>query len=238
MRDFQNSKRNESICIVMPALNEQGTINRVVSEVKKFLPGSHVLIVDDGSHKPIKLDSEFPSVRIVRSEKNLGVGSALYIGIKIAVISRYETIITMDSDGQHNPGDLQALLRNKYDYDLVIGSRNMVTYPWSKTRFAAHHLLRQILKRKFKLNLNDPTSGFRLLNAHAAGMVLQEIGDEYLDDTAVLYAKLANREITIGEVECEFKVRDAGAPSHQGFRLAIRYITSILRLLLIRGKSR
>ena len=229
---------NLNICVVMPALNEHGSIDKVVSEVNRYLPDAKILIVDDGSQIPIKLRSANSTVRIIRSEKNLGVGSALYIGLKIALISNFEVIITMDSDGQHNADDLNSLLKNRLRFDLIVGSRNMSTYPWSKTRLFAHRLLKRMLCYKFDLNLNDPTSGFRLFNRKAAKMALLEIGDNYLEDTAVLYARLCSRDIEIGEVECDFNPRQFGKPSHQGAILAVKYIASVLSLLLLRDNRK
>jgi glycosyltransferase involved in cell wall biosynthesis len=229
-------EQEENICVVMPALNENNAIDGVIAEIHKSIPGCRILIIDDGSIKPIKLSFPNSLIEIIRSEKNMGVGSALYVGLKIAIKRNYNYIITIDSDGQHDPAYIEKLLQEKENFDLIIGNRNMETYPWGIIRLIAHQLLKKILHWKFHLNLIDPTSGFRLFNLAAAKCAIQEIGDEYLEDTVVLYAKLKRREINIGQVKCEFKQRDSGEPSHQGFRLAGKYIASLLQLLLMRGE--
>ncbi|MHA1337355.1 MAG: glycosyltransferase family 2 protein [Promethearchaeota archaeon] len=85
-----------------------------------------IIIVDDGSTDnsilEIRKIIHNKNIRILQHDKNKGYGAALLTGIKHA---KGKIIVTMDSDGQHNPEEIDNLIKpileNKAD--MTIGSR-------------------------------------------------------------------------------------------------------------------
>ena len=108
--------------VVVPALNEQATIHRVVTEIRKS--GYDVVVVDDGSgDKTAELASQAGAV-VLRMKLNLGVGGALRCGFRYAMNEGYDAVIQCDADGQHPASHLKNLedVWKKTSTHLVIGS--------------------------------------------------------------------------------------------------------------------
>lgn len=114
----------------MPTYNNQGTLLKVIEELKLYT--SNIVIVNDGStdSTPEILNS-FPEIRVLNFPQNRGKGEALKQGFNFAENLGYDYAVTIDSDGQHYPDDLDIFLRdleNKKDGDpeiLLVGDRNM-----------------------------------------------------------------------------------------------------------------
>lgn len=117
------------LVVVVPLYNEEGSLNRLKSEMDKFISDCrlsvYVLFVDDGSG-----DNSLSIVRgiagqdsnygYISLERNMGLSAALKAGIDNAD-SRWVGYI--DSDLQTNPSDFGLLLPYAEDYDLVTGYR-------------------------------------------------------------------------------------------------------------------
>ncbi len=123
-----NKKKN--ISIVIPIFNESENIGAVIEKILNNIKeiNFEIIIIDDAStDKPYEKISKFLSlknIKILKNEKNLGQSFSIYKGIKN---SKYETIVTLDGDGQNNPLDI-LLLTDEYFNDnelfLVGGIRN------------------------------------------------------------------------------------------------------------------
>lgn len=103
------------VSVILPALNEEGNIGRLVRETFLALPPHRlreVIVVDDGSTDgtgaEIKaLIPEFANLRYIRHANRAGQSAALRTGILAA---HGAIIATMDGDGQNDPADIPALL--------------------------------------------------------------------------------------------------------------------------------
>jgi glycosyltransferase involved in cell wall biosynthesis len=65
------------------------------------------LVVDDGSSDQTAEIARQSGVRLIQHPYNIGYGAALKTGYRYA---RGEIIVTIDGDGQHDPGDIARLL--------------------------------------------------------------------------------------------------------------------------------
>lgn len=104
-----------AVSVVIPALNEEGNIDRLVEETLNVVPASvlsEVIVVDDGStdgtfHVLNAMAQREPRLRVIRHGERCGQSAALRTGILAA---RSDVIATMDGDGQNDPGDITELL--------------------------------------------------------------------------------------------------------------------------------
>jgi len=104
-----------AVSVVIPALNEEGNIARLVEETLNVVPASvlsEVIVVDDGSadgtfHVLNAMAQREPRLRVIRHGERCGQSAALRTGILAA---RSDVIATMDGDGQNDPGDITELL--------------------------------------------------------------------------------------------------------------------------------
>lgn len=109
--------------IVIPAFNEQRTVDGIVREVKKKF--SNVVVVDDGSVDETGRVAAEAGATVVTHLINRGQGAALKTGIDFALARGAEVIVTFDSDGQHRVEDIAALASPilEQGFDVVLGSR-------------------------------------------------------------------------------------------------------------------
>ena len=113
------------LSIIIPAFNECEAIGSVVSNVLERLPGTKVIVVDDGSTDDTARLAAAAGATVIRHHRNRGYGAALKTGIR-AASSSY--ISTFDADGQHNADDVLRMLAHIDEADIVIGNRQADSY--------------------------------------------------------------------------------------------------------------
>ena len=118
--------------ILVPTYNNAGTLKNVLERcLEQGLP---VMVVDDGSTDDTgRILKEMPGragydggLTVVTHPVNQGKGKALKTGFQEALRLGYSYVVTIDSDGQHFPEDIPALLAQKGEKTLVVGSRSQM----------------------------------------------------------------------------------------------------------------
>ncbi|MFI7081182.1 glycosyltransferase family 2 protein [Micromonospora sp. NPDC049903] len=230
-----NGKR---LLVVIPALNEAGSIADVVREVRGELPGVDVLVVDDGSTDRTSAVAAAAGARVARLPYNLGVGGAMRLGYRYAYDHDYDVAVQIDADGQHDPRYVPKLVDLLDEHDLVIGARfaGEGEYVVHGPRRWAMGMLSMVLSRLSGTTLTDTTSGFRAANRRMIAMFAQWYPAEYLGDTVETLVHTARRGYRIHQVPVAMRRRMAGTPSHSPARAMI-YLgraLAVLTLALIR----
>lgn len=113
----------ERFCILIPCLNEERAIARVVGEALEL--GLPVIVVDDGSDdRTPDIVGALP-VTLLSHDTRRGKGEALRTGFREALRQGIDNVITMDGDGQHRASDIPAILEanRRYPGSIVIGAR-------------------------------------------------------------------------------------------------------------------
>lgn len=73
---------------IIPAFNEEGAVGKVVEEVKQYLPGAGVLLVNDGSFDQTSEKAKASDAIVLNLPFNLGIGGAMQaVGISIELLS-------------------------------------------------------------------------------------------------------------------------------------------------------
>jgi glycosyltransferase involved in cell wall biosynthesis len=111
-----------SLAVVIPALNEEASIERVVRAV---IPYAAPIVVDDGSSDHTAKIALNAGAIVIIHGRNMGYDAALESGLFRSIELGYDYAITMDGDGQHTPETLE-LFKQKFaeGADLVIGVRD------------------------------------------------------------------------------------------------------------------
>ncbi|MEU5940191.1 glycosyltransferase family 2 protein [Micromonospora sp. NPDC047548] len=230
-----NGKR---VLIIIPALNESGSIADVVGEVRGELPGVDVLVVDDGSTDRTAAVAAAAGARVAKLPYNLGVGGAMRLGYRYARDNDYDVAIQIDADGQHDPRYVPKLVDLLDDTDLVIGARfaGEGDYSVRGPRRWAMVMLSAVLSKVARTKLTDTTSGFRAANRRVIEMFAGWYPAEYLGDTVETLVHTARRGYKIRQVPVAMRKRMAGTPSHSPAKAMI-YLGrafAVLTLALIR----
>ncbi len=124
---MSEKKNPYSICAVIPTYNNGKTIADVIRRTYNYLKDIIVVVdgcTDDTEEQLAKLG--LPSV-VVRQNTNKGKGAALKKGFQKAIELGFDYALTIDSDGQHYPEDIPAMLKalSLHPGALIVGSRNL-----------------------------------------------------------------------------------------------------------------
>ena len=122
---MSNSKR---ILVFSATYNEIENIRELINGIKKNLPDTSILIIDDNSpdktQEAIKeLKKENENLYLIEREKKLGLDTAHKDAFSYAIENNFDYLITMDADLSHDPKELPQFIKNLKNFPFVIGSR-------------------------------------------------------------------------------------------------------------------
>ncbi len=185
----------------LPVYNEADYVDEVLNQVSKY--ADNVLVVNDGSTDGTaeRLKS-WNSVNVVNHPQNRGYGAALKSAFQYAIDHRYEFIITLDCDGQHQPQRLPRFLSACKNADIVSGSRYLKTYPGdsqppAQRLFINRQITRQ-LNQRLGLNLTDAFCGFKAYRVEA--LKLLDIQDDGYAMPLEFWVQAAMRRLRVIEI--------------------------------------
>lgn len=152
--------------VAIPVFNEQRYISRVLTQVLRLT--DDVLVVDDGStdDTPSILQRN-KRIMVIRHEQNLGYGRSLMDAFGYAGRERYDWVITMDCDDQHEPARIPAFIERAEcnDVDIVSGSRYLTTLAGNtgapEERRRINMTITRIVNDALNLSLTDAFCGFK-----------------------------------------------------------------------------
>lgn len=156
--------------VAIPVFNEEKYLAEVLRRTLAF--AVDVLVVDDGStdRTPDVLKS-FPAVKVIRQDPNRGYGAALRAAFKHGCEHGHDLVITMDSDGQHEPSLIPAFEAASEDADIVSGSRYLAHFdvdtPAPADRRRINSLVTDELNACFGLGITDSFCGFKAYRTDA-----------------------------------------------------------------------
>tara|TARA_Y100001980_G_C14452878_1_gene236411 strand:- start:15 stop:719 length:705 start_codon:yes stop_codon:yes gene_type:complete len=222
--------------IIVPVFKEEKNIARMISKVhselhKKKIKYELIFVDDDSldnSKKIFEKNKNEKTRFFIRKEKPRDLSKSVIFGSKK---SKFNNLIVMDGDLQHNPKDIYKLIR-KFELtncDIVIGSRKLINYKKANLnplRFIFSKLLNQIFNKLFNQKILDPMSGFFLIKKKIVKDVKDQLillGYKILIDI-ILSSK---KRLKIQEVFINFRVRDKGF-SKMRLKILLQLILFIL----------
>lgn len=198
------------IIAVIPVYNTERKVGTVIKGAKKH--ADKVIAVIDGSADDSLPESMKAGAVIVENDINRGLGFTLRRGTEEAIRDGADIIVTLDSDGQHDPDEIPKLVEElkKNKLDVVIGSRlhdeNMPSIKkfgnWTLTRMSG------VL---FGSSIRDTQSGFKAYTPSAyKKMKWAEDGFSVCSEIAMRIAanKLKCKEVTIKTIYGEGQKTD------------------------------
>jgi glycosyltransferase involved in cell wall biosynthesis len=226
----------DSVYVIMPAFNEGPVIGSVIHRVRETLPDAHVVVINDGSCDNTVSAAAAAGARVVSLPFNCGYGVALQTGLTYALRAGAEIVVTMDSDGQHDPRSIESLITPvwKGESDLVLGSRyppRSASYRVPALRRIVSHFLGLVLTLIAGQRLTDTTTGFQCLNRKTLGrfVILKDFPEGTPDADLILYAIMTG--LRVSEVPVTMH-EDQGGESMHGVFNPIFYIPKLLTAIL------
>lgn len=181
------------IQVLMTAYNEEEAIGNLLEQMPHRVHGHavEITVVDDGSSDFTSIVAHMHRCTVITTPENKGKGASLQIGLEALRDVPYDGLILMDSDGQHDPGQLSAMAAPilNDDADLVVGSRYLDNPGRGKAprnRYAVRSTTVFIVNRILSINITDPYSGYRAMTREAAHC-MELTGDRYESELEMLF---------------------------------------------------
>jgi dolichol-phosphate mannosyltransferase len=230
-----------AVSVVLPTYNEREGIGEVVDEVLAVLRGggleAEVLVIDDDSpdgtaaHLAERYRAE-PRVRVHVRRGERGLASAVRRGLEGA---RGDTVLVMDSDGNHDPALLPLMVRCAAEFDVVVGSRyvlggGMLT---SAFRYWASYAFNVLIRVVLGLSIHDHLSGYLAFRRRLlAGLDADRVFYGYGDYAIRLLYQVVRRGGRVLEVPTVYRFRKGGESKTRLFAYFWTYLLSVFRLRL------
>jgi len=161
----------DQVWAIIPALNAEGSVGKVIDRTKEYIP--RVIVVNDGSTDRTAEVSLSRDIEVISIPVNRGKGYALRRGFAHALNKGCRAILTLDADGQHDPGDIPKFLQvHERDADaILIGSRMAQAEWFPRQRYYSNRVAVFFISRALGQFLEDTQCGFRLYPAKAIGSI-------------------------------------------------------------------
>jgi glycosyltransferase involved in cell wall biosynthesis len=179
-------------CVVIPAFQAEQTIGAIVERVKAL--GLDVVVVDDGSRDGTASAASAKGAVVISHLRNRGKGQALRSGFDYARRQRYDGVVTMDSDGQHDPAEILMLIRagEVQHAGMVLGNRMADGAVMPAVRRRTNRLMSAIVSAVAKQPIPDTQCGFRVIRRELLDSVPLRTA-HYEVETELLLAAAARR---------------------------------------------
>jgi glycosyltransferase involved in cell wall biosynthesis len=200
---------------IVPAYNEEASIARVVGELLAYDPGLRVVVVDDGSTDRTEEVARASGAKVISIPFNLGIGGAVQTGFRYAWEQGFDVAVRADGDGQHDPAELDAILRPVLadEADVAVGSRFIGGdgYRSSRSRRTGIRLLAWIVSGLTRQRITDPTSGFQAANRLGIRLFAADYPHDYPEAEATVM--VFKHRLRLQEVPVTMRARESGRSS-------------------------
>ena len=221
-----------NILAVVPAYNEEESLEATVDGLQAACPWVDVLIINDGSKDRTGKICDARGYNHLDMPVNCGLTSGFQAGMKYALRNGYDAVVQFDADGQHLPEYIAPMAKAMEDEqaDIVIASRFLEGERGHSLRHVGNALISWLIRITTGAKITDPTSGMRMFSQdmfepYATGM---DIGPEP-DAVALLIRKRGAKVI---EVPAHMRDRMAGESYLKPTKAILYMARTCLNILL------
>jgi glycosyltransferase involved in cell wall biosynthesis len=190
------------LSLIVPAFNEERTIETVLNRIFQYLPDVHeVLVIDDASvDRTPELSHEYGNrdkrVKLFRHKTNLGKTAALQTGFAACTGS---IVVVQDADLEYNPREIPNLIApiKEGAADVCLGSRFLV-HRAGRVLYFRHFLANKFLtfinNVLTDLNLTDVETGYKAARAEIVkNMIIESSGFGFEIEFVAKFKKIGAR---------------------------------------------
>ncbi|VVB96771.1 Glycosyltransferase AglJ [uncultured archaeon] len=212
----------EEVCILIPTLNEEKTIEGIIKEFKS-LGFSDILVIDGHSTDGTVGKAKNAGARVV-IQSGTGKGQAVSQAFRL-ITSKY--VVMIDGDGTYLPEEVDKLLEPVVSgqADHVIGNRfaNYQKGAFTGLNLFGNRILNKIFGFAYGIWLRDILSGYRAFNNNAIKQI--ELNTTGFEVETEITVECVKKDLKIVEVPITYLARVSGAatklqPVRDGFRIA------------------
>ena len=152
--------KDKDVAVVMITKNEEKSVRKVISDIKKYVPGAEILLVDSSADKTPQIAKKM-GARVIRQYPPKGYGPAM---MKALSTPKKDIIVTMDCDNTYPANIIPKLIKKiNQGYDLVGTTR--VSSKKSKhmrlENYLANKMFNWFASLVFLRQIHDVHSGMR-----------------------------------------------------------------------------
>ncbi|MBI1387673.1 MAG: glycosyltransferase [bacterium] len=220
------NEANSALAIVIPCYNCGSAVKSVVEQCRAY--SGRILLVNDGSDENTTRAIEECGAEMVGWAINRGKGSALLAGFDFWLKrDGWDWLATLDSDGQHAPNDLAALMEARNNgAEFIAGRRVLAPGETPNLRRWANRTSTRLIRILTGCPLNDIQCGYRMFSRKALEQLRPRLTSEsYAIETEMaLLATRMGLRMAEAEVQSiyteESTQRSAWRPLMDSWRIA------------------
>jgi len=199
------------ILAAIPVYNEAESIVEVVEETKRHV--DDILIVNDGSTDgttEILKKLSVPGLVVLHHQPNRGYGRSLIDAFDYAIREAFDCVVTLDADGQHEPGAIPQLAADMGVADIVSGSRYLMNFedapvpPYA--RQCVNKKITALLRWRLGFDITDAFCGFKAYRTEALKRL--RLTEEGYAMPLQLWVQAALLGLTVHEVPVKLIYKD------------------------------
>ena len=152
--------------ILIPCYNTHIYIDKLLIQLR-LNTDCKILVYDDGSSPALNIDlKKYGDVFFLRNEDNMGKGYIIKKALDFAKSNKFEYLVTIDGDMQHDPNEIHKFISLNKKYDFILGSRRF-SYPMPIHRRLSNRITSFIISALTFKTIKDSQCGYRayLLNS-------------------------------------------------------------------------
>jgi glycosyltransferase involved in cell wall biosynthesis len=229
-----DSNHKPKILICIPAFNEANSIFNIITKSKKY--GDEVIVYDDGSNDGTSEVAASAGAIVIRNPQNKGYGMAIRSLFQVAKEKDADIMVTLDSDGQHDPNQIpDVLVHIKQGYDVVVGSRYLrsddrVKVP--RLRSLGIRTITKLTQSASYKGITDSQSGFRAYNKRALSTI--NLFEDGMSVSTEILLRASEKKLSIIEVPITINYDLKDTSTHNPISHGISVLYSLLQFLSLR----
>lgn len=220
------------LTVVVPTLDEEETIGKVLADVRPY--ADELLVVDGRSRDGTRRIAEAMGVRVV-DDDGRGKGAAVREGLRLA---SHPIVVFVDGDGSHEPSDIPKLAEpiRRGDAEIVVGSRmtggsdELHSDAAEVVRLTGSMIINLAINYRWRVRLSDTQNGFRAV-ARDVGRSLGLQEDSTTVEQEMVMKALAAGHRVVNVPSHEYR-RQGGESKVIVRRVWARYVLNVLRHVL------
>ncbi|MCH7760135.1 glycosyltransferase family 2 protein [candidate division TA06 bacterium] len=184
------------VAVLIPAYNVAGDLSFLLDSLAPY--GMETIVVDDGSGDGTSEVARKAGSIVLQQEKNQGKGRAQRRGFTYILEKGYDAVLTMDGDGQHDPGAIPLFLEKIKEKDLILGTRDVSLKTMPILRYGTNFTTSLAISLLSKQKIRDSQTGYRLIRREVLENVVLKTSNYQTESEILIEA--ARRGYTFGFV--------------------------------------
>jgi glycosyltransferase involved in cell wall biosynthesis len=228
-------KNNPKVIVCIPAYNESENVANIIKKASGY--ATEVIVCDDGSSDNTSEAAREAGAKVIQHSVNRGYGAAISTLFQIAKEKEADVMVTLDSDGQHDPEKIPDVVSPvlKDDVDLVIGSRFLMLQEKDRIPTYRSFGIKTITKLAQVASygsLTDAQSGFRAYSKNALAKI--NLFEEGMAVSTEILLRAKDKSLRVTEVPITVNYDVARPSSHNPITHGVGVLYSLVQFISLR----